>query len=184
MQRENADYDVYGAARVLGLSPARVRQMLRSGELEGEREEERAGGVLGPWRVRARSVEKLRDAHDGEGSAGGEMGGSAAETVAMPPQEDPTSKAGSPEHTPSEASELLSQSVQGIMEKVESLKRELEGLEGRLEFAEIQEFASREGLRAEKERADRLQAELDAERAKRADPGDDGPKPRRRLFGG
>ncbi len=35
---EGSDHhDVYEAARILDLSPARVRQMLRSGELKGER---------------------------------------------------------------------------------------------------------------------------------------------------
>jgi len=53
-------HDVYEAARILGLSPARVRQMLRSGELEGERTEEHAKGVPGPWKVRADSVRALR----------------------------------------------------------------------------------------------------------------------------
>ena len=48
MTRENDEYTVDEAARLLGMSPARVRQMLRSGELEGERREERVEGVLGP----------------------------------------------------------------------------------------------------------------------------------------
>lgn len=83
--------------------------------------------------------------------------------------------------TPFEASELLSNSVQDIMEMADPLKRELERLEGRSEFAEIQEFASREGLRREKERADRLQAELEAERARVEQSR---PMPWRRWFDG
>ena len=46
MAQEGDEYTVDEAARVLGLSPARVRQMLRGGELEGERREERVEGVL------------------------------------------------------------------------------------------------------------------------------------------
>ena len=48
MAPEADEYTVDEAARLLGMSPARVRQMLRSGELECERREERVEGVLGP----------------------------------------------------------------------------------------------------------------------------------------
>jgi excisionase family DNA binding protein len=48
MRRERDRYSVYEAARVLGVSPARVRQMLRAGEIEGQRGEQRVEGVLGP----------------------------------------------------------------------------------------------------------------------------------------
>ncbi len=75
---------------------------------------------------------------------------------------------------PSEASDLLSESVREVQEKVEALRKELELLEGRLELMEITESALREGLRREKkraererERADTLQAELEAERTRR-----------------
>ncbi len=50
-ERKDDEYGVDEAARILGLSPERVRQMLRSGKLEGERPEERIEGVLGPWRI-------------------------------------------------------------------------------------------------------------------------------------
>src|SRR3712207_9493952 len=56
MAREADYYTVDETARVLGMSPARVRQALRSGELEGERREERIEGVLGPWRIPARAI--------------------------------------------------------------------------------------------------------------------------------
>ena len=61
MTRENDECTVDEAARLLGMSPARVRQMLRSGELEGERREERVEGVLGPWRIPAGGVRALRE---------------------------------------------------------------------------------------------------------------------------
>ena len=74
---------------------------------------------------------------------------------------------------PSEASELLSESVREVRERAEVLRKELGLLEGRLEFMEITESALREGLQREKERADReqekadrLQAELERERAR------------------
>ncbi len=54
-------YTVDEAARILELSPACVRQMLRAGELEGERREERIEGVLGPWRIPKRPVHTLRE---------------------------------------------------------------------------------------------------------------------------
>src|SRR5919202_1604106 len=61
MTEEGDHYTVDEAARVLDLSPACLRQMLRAGELEGERREERIEGVLGPWRVSKRAVHTLRD---------------------------------------------------------------------------------------------------------------------------
>lgn len=169
MAQAQDHHDVYEAARILGLSPARVRQMLRSGELEGERAEGHTKGVPGPWRVSARSVRTLHagqeDTERGEPRDAGE---DAAETVALAGdlagqavEEKSGAETGG---TPSEAAELLSESVRGLMEKVEALKRELEQLEGRLEFSEIQEFAVQASLRRERERADALQAELEAER--------------------
>jgi exonuclease VII large subunit len=89
--------------------------------------------------------------------------------------------------TPSEASNLLSESVREIREKTEMLREELGLLEGRLEMMEITESTLREGLQQEKERADRereradrLRDELEAERTRRRG------EPRefwRRLFG-
>ncbi len=172
-------HDVYEAARILGLSPARVRQMLRSGELEGERAEGQAKGVPGPWKVRADSVRALcASQEDTERGERRDTGEEAAETVALGEDLSDQATAGGPGRdtggTPSEAAELLSESVRGLMEKLEALKGELEQLEGRLEFSEIQEFALQESLRRERERAERereradaLQAELDARRRAR-----------------
>ncbi len=183
-------HDVYEAARILGLSPARVRQMLRSGELEGERAEGHAKGVPGPWRVRASSVRAMRASQeDTERGEPRDAGEDAVETVALGEElagqsatrDDPgRSDTGG---TPSEAAELLSESVRGLMEKVEALKWELQQLEGRLEFSEIQEFAVQASLRRERERAERereradaLQAELEAERRGRRGGGRRGPR--------
>ena len=175
-ERKDGEYGVDEAARVLGLSPARVRQMLRSGELEGERREERIEGVLGPWRIPAQAVRAFQE-HRAAREA-------TADTVGGASQSSPGEVTAA---TPSEASELLSEGVRQLREKVEDLLGELGRLESRLEAAEIQETTLRESLERESERAERereraagLQAELDAERARRNE------EPRgawRRLFG-
>jgi hypothetical protein len=176
-ERKDDKYGVDEAARILGLSPARVRQMLRSGELEGERREERIEGVLGPWRIPAQAVRAFQVRRAAREAT--------ADTVAGDSQ-SPAGKVTAV--TPSEASELLSEGVRQLREKVEDLLGDFGRLESRLEAAEIQETTLRESLdraseRAERERqrADRLQAELDAERARRNE------EPRgawQRLFGG
>ena len=186
---------MYEAARILGLSPARVRQMLRSGELEGERAEERAQGIPGPWRVAAGPIEARRARQDDTRRGDDREVEVGAETVAMGAEDGPAEvvAAGEPGRpaggTPSRAAELLSESVRGLVERVEALRRELEQLEGRLEFSEIQEFALQEGLKKERERAERereradaLQAKLDAARRDRMD--EEQPGTWRRLFGG
>jgi chromosome segregation ATPase len=162
-ERDDDEYGVDEAARILGLSPARVRQMLRSGELEGERREERIEGVLGPWRIPAQAVRAFQERRAAREAT--------ADTVAG----DSQSPAGEVTAvTPSEASELLSEGVRQLREKVEDLLGELGRLESRLEAAEIQETTLRESLERESERAERerqradgLQAELDAELARR-----------------
>jgi hypothetical protein len=199
MVEETDNYTVDEAARLLEVSPACVRQMLRAGELEGERREERIEGVLGPWRIPERVVHNLREVEpdvlrakrravcDTDATTTQLPPG---ETLADAPSEDspdevsedmpseapelPSSPGETSEDTPSEASELLSESVREVREKAEALREELGILEGRLEAVEIAEFALREDLRREKERADRererayeLQAELEAERARR-----------------
>ena len=182
MAREGDEYTVDEAAHVLRVSPARVRQMLRSGELEGERREERVEGVLGPWRIPAEAAQALRE----------RLGAEDAETTAvLPPGETLTDTVSEGSgtlasertaDTPSEVSERLSEGVRDLREKTEGLLEELQRLEGRLEAAEIQEFALREELRREKERSEGLRAELEKER--RARRGREEPRGRwHRLFG-
>ena len=167
MTRENDEYTVDEAARLLGMSPARVRQMLRSGELEGERREERIEGVLGPWRIPTEAAHALREHLHAE---------AAETTVVLPPGETlaDTFSGGSGRppsertaETPSEASELLSESVRDLREKALELFQELQRLEGRLEAAEMQEIALREELRREKGRSEKLREELELERRAR-----------------
>jgi hypothetical protein len=182
MVEETNNYTVDEAARLLEVSPACVRQMLRAGELEGERREERIEGVLGPWRIPGRVVHNLREVEpDVLQAKRRAVCDTDATTTQLPPGEsfaDALSEDSPDEETseemPSEASELLSESVREVREKADALREELEILEGRLEVVEIAESALRKDLRREKERADRereradeLQAELDAERARR-----------------
>ena len=169
MAREADYYSAHEAARLLGVSPARVRQMLRSGEIAGERGTGVAGGVPGPWRVPAGALEAHRRGDPRPGSATPQD--DAAETVAMP-QGFPAPGAvdaapdlppgGGAVDTPSETSERLSEAVGALRAKAEGLLEELDRLEARLEAAEVQEIALREAARQEKERADALRAELDA----------------------
>jgi hypothetical protein len=187
-------YTVDEAARILELSPACVRQMLRAGELEGERHEECIEGVLGPWRIPKHPVHTLREGEpDVLRTKRREICDTDTTTVSLPSgeatsdtlSEDLLREVGM--DTPSEASDLLSESVREIREKVEALREELGLLESRLEMMEIMESALREGLQWEKERADReceraekLRDELEAERTRRRG------EPRefwRRLFG-
>ena len=176
-RKDEHNYGVDEAARILGLSPARVRQMLRSGELDGERRQERIEGVLGPWRIPAGAVQAFQERRDA-----GEATANILSGASEPPSGEATAS------TPSEASELLSESVRQLREKVEGLLGELGRLESRLEATEIQEATLRQSLERESQRAERerektdgLRAELDAERARRRE------EPRgawRRLFGG
>jgi hypothetical protein len=185
MAQEADYYSAHEAARLLGISPARVRQMLRAGELEGERGPELPEGVPGPWRVPAGAVSTYGGAREALKAP------DAAETVAQPPQEIAPSTpqdapgASSPEgrppkEAPSETSERLSEGVGALRDKIEEVIEELDLLESRLEAAEIEHIAARAAAGREKERADRLQTALDAERAGRRE---ERPGSGRRLYG-
>ena len=180
MTEEENYYTVDETASILGLSPVRVRQMCRSGELETERHEGRIEGVLGPWRIRKDSVHAFSERQASRAERQGAEPDDAT-TVASSPLEDSgvNERPGTPPvgeanagrldtETPSESSELLSESVRELRERAEALVVELERLEGRLEFAEIQDLALREALRRETERSDELRAELKAERSRRS----------------
>ena len=54
-------YSVEEAARVLGRTPGRIRQMLRARELEGEHED---GDPARPWRVPKWAVHAMKDEAD------------------------------------------------------------------------------------------------------------------------
>jgi hypothetical protein len=170
MAREADHYTVDEAARILRMSPARVRQALRSGELEGVRREERIEGVLGPWRIPARAVrafqERLR-AEDDEPTVALSSGEEAtADTLSGAPE--PVS-AEITADTPSEASEELSEEVQELREMARALLAEIDRVEGRLEATEVEQFALREALRRERERSEQLRAELAGRRGPSGD---------------
>ena len=179
MDDEGDHYTVDEAAGILGLSPVRVRQMCRSGELRAERREGRIEGVLGPWRIRKDAVDgspeqrpaadhaELQDGDRADATTvASSLPGAADEAKDVPPDDEaPVDRLDT--KTPSEASELLSESVRDLRERAEALVTELERLEGRLEFAEIQDLALREALKRETERSEGLRAELEAERAHR-----------------
>jgi hypothetical protein len=184
MTQEADYYTAHEAARLLGLSPARVRQMLRAGQLEGERGPERMEGVPGPWRIPAGAVSAYREGREALHQA------AASETVALPQEEiapatlQDTSRVSpegqTKEDTPSETSERLSEGVGALREKTEEILEELDLLESRLEAAEVEHIAVREAARREKERAEKLQAALEAQRVGRRG---ERPGPWRRLFG-
>ena len=122
-------YTVDETARILELSPACVRQMLSAGELEGERREKHIEGVLGPWRIPKRPVNTLREGEPNVLRAKRrELCETDTTTVSLPSGEatsDTLSEALLREvgaDTPSEASDLLSESVREIREKTEVLR--------------------------------------------------------------
>jgi len=179
MVQEADYYSAHEAARLLGLSPARVRQMLRAGEVEGERGPERMEGVPGPWRIPASAVRAHKEDREGRHAS------DAAETVALSRDEiapsTPQDPSGAPpEEAPSETSERLSEGVGALREKTEEILQELDRLESRLEAAEVEHIALREAASGEKARAEKLQAALEAERLGRQG---ERPGPWRRLFG-
>jgi len=136
-------YTVDEAARILKLTPGRIRQMLRAGELEGVPPEE--GGGRGPgrgWKIPMHAV------HDRDRPARVERPASLA-----------------PPESPEKLSELEAE--------VRDLRYRLGLSEGRLELTERAESTLREErdrLLAERdrerERAERLAAELEEERSR------------------
>jgi Helix-turn-helix domain len=187
MTQEANYYTAHEAARLLGISPARVRQMLRAGELEGERGPERMEGVPGPWRVPAGAVSAYREAREAHEAL---EAADAEETVARPrqqiapstPQDAPmvSPEGQPPEDTPPESTERLSEGLGALRDKIEEIIEEVDLLESRLEAAEVEHIGVRKVATQEKERAEKLQAALEAERAGRRG---ERPGSWRRLFG-
>lgn len=178
MAWEQDHYDVYEAARVLEISPARVRQMLRAGELQGERGRPLAEGAPGPWRLSVSVVHAARAVVDA---------GDAEETVALSPgQSAPQGPTGTAGEAPSETSNRLSEGVRDLREKAEAVIAGLDALEGRLEATEMEQLALKEELGRAEERSEGLRGELEKERA-RVEPagqrGQEGPAWRRWLGG-
>ena len=132
-------------------------------------------GAPGPWLVPASAVRAYQE---------GRRAVDAANTIALPREEVPPPGGDQPGggivDKPSETSERLSEGVGALRDKVEEILVELDRLEGRLEVAEVEQLALRETASRERERADKLQADLDAARAGRQrEPGGSW----RRFFG-
>jgi excisionase family DNA binding protein len=126
------------AAKILGLSRRQILNYLTDGTLEGEREANRKR-----WRVYQHSVHALRETRG-------------------PRRRRPTRRQSAAEAT-QEAAELR--------DRVEVLQRDLGRLEGRLQLTERAESTMQQererlvaDLERERERADRLEAELAAAR--------------------
>jgi excisionase family DNA binding protein len=135
-------YTVDEVARILKLTPGRIRQMLRSGELEGERDDN------GRWRIPQSTV------HDRP----------------RPPRVERPPSAGAEDERSSEP--LRSpESLSDLLDRVARLERELGRSEGARELeavarSTLDEQLKRERDRADKERerAERLQEDLDRTR--------------------
>jgi hypothetical protein len=131
-----ATYTVGEAARILKLGQHRVRQLLREGTLEGFRDE-----TTDRWFAYQRSVHTLKE-----------------ERGVRSPARWSSEPLGSPENA----------SVP--LDIVRDLERELGRVQGefraRQELTQITESTLREQLERERERADRLEAALEAERAR------------------
>jgi hypothetical protein len=132
-------YTVEEAAKVLGRTPGRIRQMLRGGELSGEHED---GDERKPWRVHKWSAHALRDRLQEDRPAAGRG------TASRSPRE--------PRESPESAYELF--------RVVQDLQRELGRVEGRLEITETAESTLREDLERERRRAEEERARAEAER--------------------
>jgi len=156
-------YTVEEAAKVLGRTPGRIRQLLRDGTLEGEG----GGDPKDPWRVHTWAVHALRDEAPRRRSICHD------DALKPHPGDTPSDSHQDAPETPIEARELHS--------RVEAFQRELGRLEGRLELTEVAESTLRDSLERERERADAAETEARAlreELARREIPW------WRRLFGG
>lgn len=128
------------AARALGVIPRQVRNYIAAGDLEGRKE---GKGVSERWVVSIASVEALRQKRHSEGKLPGqyrEVAGAAEEAG----------------QGTGETAEL----VRELTARLEDTQYELGRAEARLELTAQAESTLQEALERERERADRLEAEL------------------------
>ena len=128
------------AARALGVIPRQVRNYIAAGDLDGRKE---GKGVKERWIVAISSVETLRQKRHSEGKIPGQyrdvagdaedVGQGAGENVAL---------------------------IRGLAARLEDVQYELGRAEARLELTTQTESTLQEALERERERADRLEAEL------------------------
>jgi len=117
-------YTTGEAARILRVTESRVRQMLKTGALEGTRD------LNERWRIPQHAVHTRLDRRG--------------------PRE----------------SRAPAADVEGLIDRIATLERELGRSEVRAELTEQAHSTAQDALRRERERADRLEAELEAERSK------------------
>jgi hypothetical protein len=142
-------YTVEEAAKVLGRTPGRIRQLLRDGTLKGEG----GGDPKDPWRVHKWSVHATR----GEGPRRA-PGRRRSDPASGPPA--PGELQGEHRSDPTqETSGGITEARELHAKVAESLQRELGRLEGRLELTEVAESTLRESLARERERADAAETE-------------------------
>ena len=128
------------AARALGMIPRQVRNYIAAGDLEGRKE---GKGVNERWLVSITSVDALRLRRHSEGKIPGKYRDVAGDT------EDVGQGAG-------ENAALIRE----LAARLEDVQYELGRAEARLELTGQAESTLQEALERERERADRLEAEL------------------------
>ncbi len=140
------------AAKALGVSPRTVRRMLDRGELQGRLE---ADGINKAWTVDITSVQRLRD----ERNAGGR---GREESPAV-----------------SGMADYAADVVRDLAAALAEARYRLGRAESRIELTAQTESTLREALERERERADRLEAEL--RESRRSQPGPLRDEPHDRL---
>ena len=128
------------AARALNVMPRQVRNYIAAGDLEGRKE---GKGVTERWVVSISSVETLRQKRHSEGKLPGQYRDVADEA------EDAGQSTGN-------AAALIRE----LAERLEDAQYELGRAEAQLELTAQAESTLQEALERERERADRLEAEL------------------------
>jgi excisionase family DNA binding protein len=126
-------YSVSQAAKVLKVTHGRIRQMLGSGELEGEKDE------AGHWIIPAHAVHD-RPRPPRVERTGTTVSSSSGEAASEPPE--------------------ASQSLSDLLDRVARLERELGRSEGARELEAVARSTLEEQLQRERERADRLEEEV------------------------
>ena len=107
--------------------------------------------------------EAMGELHTGNGPlADADLPGRDREAVGQELAEQQPPRRGYVEHRDYEeaAGELPEELPKGIVQRLEDLQRRLGRCEGRLELSQVSETVLREQLKRERERADRLEAEL------------------------
>jgi hypothetical protein len=128
------------AARALGVIPRQVRNYIAAGNLEGRKE---GKGVTERWLVSISSVEALRQKRHSEGKVPGQY-------------RDVAGDAEDAGHSTGENAALIRE----LATRLEDAQYELGRAEAQLELTAQAESSLQDALERERERADRLEAEL------------------------